>query len=65
MGMTDVGRQCQHLLIDIDPLRLPAQNPVDDKGMPQIMNAWRSVGTAVDPTELLTQLLEEPIDLTP
>lgn len=46
MSMTDVGRQSQHLLIDIDPLRLPAQNPADDKGMPQNMDAWRGVASA-------------------
>jgi hypothetical protein len=61
--VADVGGQGQHRLIDIDILRMPAQHAANDECMAKIMDARGGVGAAVDPAQLLPQVLENPVHL--
>lgn len=61
--MTDVRRERQYRLIDVDALAVPGEDPVHDKGVAQVVNPRGVVGAAVAPAELGSQAGEHAIDL--
>ena len=61
--MPDVGRQRQHRLIDVHPLRLPLHDAAHDEGVAQIMDAGGVVSSTVAPAQLLAQLGEDAMYL--
>jgi hypothetical protein len=62
-GVPHVSGQRQHLLIDIHALNMPEHHATNDEGVPQIVDAWSIVSTAIDPSQLITQSDEDLTDL--
>ena len=52
--MTDVGRQRQHRLIDVDAGLMPQHDAAHGEGVPQVMDARSDVSSSVEPAELVT-----------
>ena len=55
LGVTHVGRQRQHHLIDIGALGMPEHHAPDGKGVTQVVQARRLVCTAIDPAQAVAQ----------
>ena len=63
LGMAQVGRQCQHRLVDISAVLVPKHHAPHCKGMPKVVDSWFLMGAAVRPPELVAQLAENRLHL--
>ena len=63
LGMAHVGGQGEHHLIDVGAISMPEHQAPDDKSVAQVVKAWRSVRAAIDPTEAVTQRIEDTVCL--
>ena len=65
LGMTDVGRERRHGVVDIGAVLMPELDTAADEGVTQIMDAYLVMAAARDPTKLGAQLLEDSVYRSP
>src|SRR5690606_41916210 len=62
--MAHVGRQGQHLLVDLGTVGIPAEQPPDGKGVAQVVQAGRLVSATIDPAETVAQAGKDAMRLS-
>ena len=64
MDVSEVGRQRQHLLVDIGIVGVPAEQPPDGEGVAQVVQTGRLVSTSIDPAEAVAQADKDAVHLS-
>ena len=62
-GVAEVGRQCQHALVNIYTFLVPKHQSAYCKGVAQVMDARCAMAATINPAELLAKLLKDAMDL--
>ena len=61
-GVSKIGRQRGHDVVNLRAIRLPELHAAANKGMSQIMHAGRRMSPARFPAELFAKAFEDPMD---
>lgn len=62
--MTHVGRQRQHLLVDLGTVGVPARQSPDGKGVVQVVQAGGLMSAAIEPAEAIAQAGKDAVHLS-
>lgn len=63
LGVAQVSRQRQHLLVNLGIVGVPAHQPPHGEGVAQVVQARGIVSAAIDPTETVAQTIEDAVRL--